>query len=114
MGTIGLVDQIEVDGQRLWTTENLYIALQYLRSRDQDRILWIDAICINQSDLAEKNQQVLEMGKIFSHAARVMFWLGKPMVEAMSLMTSLTELEAKADALPPHAIEADSTIWKSF
>lgn len=32
--TTGLVDQIEVDGQRLWMTENLYTALQYLRPRN--------------------------------------------------------------------------------
>src|SRR4051812_35646315 len=35
---------------------NLYVALLHLRDRFTDRVLWIDAICINQGDLDEKGQ----------------------------------------------------------
>jgi hypothetical protein len=41
------------------------------------RIVWIDAICINQKDLDERSQQVSLMRKIFSHASNVVIWLGK-------------------------------------
>ncbi|KAJ4364416.1 hypothetical protein N0V83_009010 [Neocucurbitaria cava] len=48
-------------------TENLYEALQVLRSEVTPRILWIDALCINQSDLKEKGHQVVPL-EIFRDA----------------------------------------------
>src|SRR5690242_9217515 len=49
-----LVESIQINNEILRITNNLYWALQYLRLKHQDRILWIDAICINQSDPREK------------------------------------------------------------
>src|SRR4051812_37772015 len=46
-GGMELTKYIRIDGRRLYVTENLYCALQHLRSRDTDKILWIDAVCIN-------------------------------------------------------------------
>jgi hypothetical protein len=39
---------------------------------------WIDAICINQNDLNERNEQVPRMGDIYSMASRVWIWMGLP------------------------------------
>ncbi|KAK4443489.1 heterokaryon incompatibility protein-domain-containing protein [Podospora aff. communis PSN243] len=39
--------------------------------------LWIDAICINQDDLAEKARQIPMMARIYRTAARVLIWLGE-------------------------------------
>jgi hypothetical protein len=38
--------------------------------------VWIDAICINQTELTEKSQQVAIMGDIYSKAEKVLVWLG--------------------------------------
>ena len=38
---------------------------------------WVDAICINQTDNAEKSNQVRMMGEIYQHATRIITWLGK-------------------------------------
>ncbi|KAK0715467.1 heterokaryon incompatibility protein-domain-containing protein [Lasiosphaeris hirsuta] len=38
--------------------------------------LWVDALCINQADVSERNQQVSIMGQIYSNALRVISWLG--------------------------------------
>lgn len=57
-------------------TQNLAIALPYLRYQHRPRILWIDAICVNQMDLAERSQQVGLLGGIFKSAARVIAWVG--------------------------------------
>ena len=46
-----------------------------LRGRQELRRLWIDAICINQASLKEKNQQVPMMADIYGGAARVLVWL---------------------------------------
>ncbi|KAI8192135.1 hypothetical protein KHU50_013189 [Colletotrichum sp. SAR 10_65] len=68
--------QIEINGQPFHVTQNLYGALQQLSRNGVDSWLWIDAICIQQSDLAEKTHQVGMMRDIFSNAATVYIWLG--------------------------------------
>jgi hypothetical protein len=68
---------IKLDGHAYHVRENLWWALHYLRPNYYARTLWIDAICINQSDIQERNQQVAQMGKIYSLAARVVAWIGR-------------------------------------
>jgi hypothetical protein len=58
-------------------TENLHDALSRLRYRYLDRILWVDAICINQEDNLEKQRQIRLMPKIYGLASRVVVWLGE-------------------------------------
>ena len=57
-------------------TQNLATALPYLRKEDKPRVLWIDAICVNQQDLAERARQVKRMADVYSMASRVIIWLG--------------------------------------
>ena len=38
--------------------------------------LWIDALCINQADIMERNSQVLLMGQIYSSCSECFIWLG--------------------------------------
>ncbi|KAI1860080.1 hypothetical protein JX265_010004 [Neoarthrinium moseri] len=67
---------IEINGQPVDVTQNLLCALQHLRTSDSSRILWVDAICINQDDDVEKSRQVLLMRDIFKSASQVIVWLG--------------------------------------
>jgi hypothetical protein len=60
----------------LAVTQNLAEALPYLRLEDRSRTLWIDAICVNQSDIAERTSQVKRMADIYSKATPVVVWLG--------------------------------------
>lgn len=64
------------DSVKLPITDNLYDALQRLRRRRTMRTLWVDAICINQTDNAEKGHQVRFMGEIYRRAGHVAIWLG--------------------------------------
>ncbi|KAG4432968.1 hypothetical protein IFR05_011536 [Cadophora sp. M221] len=57
-------------------TINLYAALLRLRNCSLERIIWIDAICIDQKNDEEKAQQIQLMAKIYSQACRVLVWLG--------------------------------------
>jgi|SRR6266498_3420146 len=63
--------------KRTKVTVNLYAALRQLRRSDSSRILWVDAPCIDQSNLDERSQQVYIMGDIYSHANEVLIWLGE-------------------------------------
>lgn len=57
--------------------ENLFHALRQLQSSGMaDEPIWVDAICINQSDEVEKSAQVKMMGRIFEVATMVIVWLG--------------------------------------
>ncbi|KAK6442432.1 hypothetical protein LTR95_001340 [Oleoguttula sp. CCFEE 5521] len=69
---------IFVNGQLLRITKNLLGFLRRLRagSSRPDGWVWVDAICIDQSDVVERTQQVKKMGAIYSRADIVMAWLG--------------------------------------
>jgi hypothetical protein len=58
-------------------TVNLHAALSHLRNHSIERILWIDAICINQANQEEKQYQIQSMAKIYGQANRVIVWLGE-------------------------------------
>jgi hypothetical protein len=67
---------ILLDGRITTVTENLHSALLHLRLPSESRLIWIDALCINQKDDKERNHQVKEMKQIYRGAARVLAWLG--------------------------------------
>lgn len=58
-------------------TSSLAAALRHLRLSDQSIFLWVDQICINQRDEADKAQQILLMGDIYAHATNTVIWLGE-------------------------------------
>jgi hypothetical protein len=62
----------------LHITESLATALNCLRDAAQPLVIWIDQVCINQDDLAERSRQVQLMGRIYSSANDVLVWLGLP------------------------------------
>ena len=67
---------IEIDGHCLIVGENRFAALFHLRDSEKSRWLWIDAICINQAEVSERNHQVALMRNIYTYAKRVIVWLG--------------------------------------
>jgi hypothetical protein len=69
---------IWVDGIAVSVTSNLHAALCDLRDELRVFRLWVDAICINQSDLGEKGIQVAMMGNIYAAADRTVIHLSRP------------------------------------
>jgi hypothetical protein len=69
--------EIRLSGKPFHITTNLESALQRLRLSNATRYLWVDAICIDQTNLPERSGQVQMMAKIFSGAASVLVWLGE-------------------------------------
>lgn len=62
--------------KRILVKPNLFRALKALRDSEQEVAVWVDAICINQSNQAEKESQVSRMAEIYSTADLVAIWLG--------------------------------------
>jgi hypothetical protein len=69
--------QITLNGVVIALRRNLYDFLVHALRQGWTRQLWIDALCINQIDEAEKSKQVAMMGEIYSRSSRVLIWLGR-------------------------------------
>ncbi|OTA06113.1 ABC transporter [Trichoderma parareesei] len=69
--------EIAVNGYIVDVTVNLYSALRRLRLENETRVLWIDALCINQTDLDERSQQVQLMRNIYTLCDRTVIWVGE-------------------------------------
>jgi hypothetical protein len=71
--------QISLSGQAFQVTRNLRDALIRLRQPKEGkaRIIWVDAICIDQANVLERNSQVLLMGSIYQQCTRCVIWLGE-------------------------------------
>jgi hypothetical protein len=95
--------RIIVNDGYLEVSEHLHDALRFI-APFTSRLLWIDAICINQADLAERAEQVGIMGRIFSHAERVLAWLGPSSADS-DLAINFLEMLAE------HATRADRVAW---
>lgn len=88
--------QIRCDSGYIWVTKNCEAALRRLRKRDIERLLWVDAICINQEDVEERGHQVGIMRDIYRNATGTLIWLGeesKAMDYEMNLPISSMILE---------------------
>ncbi|KAI1497455.1 heterokaryon incompatibility protein-domain-containing protein [Biscogniauxia marginata] len=70
---------ITVGGAPFFATRNLVVALRVCRGvlgSAPDLYLWVDAVCINQRDVSERNEQVGLMGRIYRQTRKVLVWLG--------------------------------------
>ncbi|PKS05467.1 hypothetical protein jhhlp_008844 [Lomentospora prolificans] len=67
---------ILLEGKTFFVRENLWMALECFQSADREMVIWIDAICINQESIPERNSQVPKMTQIYRQADQVLAWLG--------------------------------------
>lgn len=90
--------RIEIQGSAVRISGNLDEALRSLRSEQEQRVLWVDFVCINQTDIQERVGQVNMMGEIYRQAAKVVVWLGMPTpvsqlgIEILSFLAGNEEL----------------------
>lgn len=90
---------IVCDDAVIFVTESLCMALQRLHLPDETRILWVDALCINQGDLAEKNWQVRMMSEIYKNSRRVLAYLGEDMQKSEYLEKFILRLANAKDEM---------------
>lgn len=90
---------ISLSGCPFSATANLDVALRYLRSTSEPRLFWIDAICINQSDLQEQAAQVKMMWEIYRAATKVVVWLGPETGDSAIAMDNIAAKDSQTKAL---------------
>jgi len=66
-----------VGGSGIEVTVSLFTALRRFRYPDTRRVLWADAICINQGDNNERSSQIQLMGRVYKACWEVLIWLGE-------------------------------------
>jgi hypothetical protein len=101
-------------------TKNVHEILSKFASTDKSRLLWIDAICINQDDDEDKSQQVRLMREIYGTASPVVVWLGSPpqaclahaFFNQLSILNSRNASERAV--LLPTLINDDNPEWLAF
>jgi Heterokaryon incompatibility protein (HET) len=128
-GDITVTNTISCNGLLLRVHSNAWHALIDLRQDNDSRMLWIDAICINQQDNAEKSVQIQLMRQIYSRANQVPIWIKPVTVDitlafsTLSSLSALLETENTADRLTSFTAaglssrglpDAKNEIWKAL
>jgi ankyrin repeat protein len=106
--------EVLVNGCIMAVTENLYLALQHLRRQDIDRVLWVDAICINQGNVHERGHQVQYMRSIYRTAERVTIWLGEATYDTDYCMDFMKRLENISHNYACNKWNASDTRWNDI
>jgi ankyrin repeat protein len=106
--------KIIIDGNPMLVTMNLFEALWDIRYPSKDRILWIDAICINQDDMKERGHQVKHMASIYKSAERVVVWLGQPSLDIRSVFRRMRQLEKIANEHAYHEWQLSDQRWQKL
>ena len=123
---------LRCDGQILLISSNLYNALRRLRDKSA-KSLWIDRVCIDQSNVLERREQVQLRGSIYSKARMVVVWLGEEdtytvpafaLIEVISKLTTVLAAQVlhtnASDIFDPDALQAmglpsfPSADWESM
>jgi hypothetical protein len=106
-GDPAVTEPITVNGKQMSVTTNLASALHHIRATGVRSIMnriWIDAICIDQTNILEKSHQVRLMGTLYQMATMVLSWLG-PEADGSTailqlihrLVSAMQAAEAKGD-----------------
>jgi len=78
-------------------TENCDHALRRLRDPDRPRLIWVDAICINQKNKIERGHQVDMMHRIYGNAHAVAVYLGTASADSDLAMQLLRHPDRLSD-----------------
>ncbi|KAE9977193.1 hypothetical protein EG328_002158 [Venturia inaequalis] len=100
-GSAELCQHVRCGPNRLFLpiSENCANVLRRVRHRGLLRLIWIDMICIDQTNLGERNHQVALMSIIYSKASRVLIYLGQADDASDVVLASITGSRSNASSL---------------
>jgi hypothetical protein len=113
------VRRIEINGVTAKITESLHEALMAIRDNTSVRVIWADALSINQQDKTEKSWQVQQMMDIYKCATAVLAWLGPASDDssiAIAALHKLSKLLRKKSFRKPwyRKTDAPPTVYAEF
>jgi hypothetical protein len=113
-GDATITESITLNGHAFQVTRNLAAVLRRLRGRTRKRYLWVDAICINQTDMPERKSQVMKMKMIYEKSIQLLVWLGE---EAEGSGAAMDLIEKMTDADTPDewvrtSLERPEDLWQ--
>jgi hypothetical protein len=77
-------------GEFMEVTKNCNSVLRRLRDDNEPRIIWVDAICIDQDNIEERNAQVAIMGQIYQRASHVIIDIGEASKDSDLALDAIT------------------------
>jgi hypothetical protein len=86
---------ILIEGRTLAITQSAFDIIRRRRSVMFEQVIWIDQVCINQSDMEEKSSQIVMMKDIYRGAQRVLAFLG-PASDAHLVQSHIAELHYRS------------------
>ncbi|KAF4973092.1 hypothetical protein FSARC_523 [Fusarium sarcochroum] len=95
-GNVDSLIEISVNGAPFSIGKNLYLGLKQIRDNGIYDWIWVDSLCIQQTDVEEKSSQVGLMHTIFSRADRVYSWLGLGFLDTDTAMDCVSRIGPRA------------------
>jgi len=100
---------VRVSGSQYHTgtvSVNLHNALRRLQSTHTSKLLWIDALCIDQGNLLERAAQVSMMREIYSRASGVIVWLGECTCSLSAAVACITTISTRFQTETDRTLES--------
>lgn len=103
--------RIILDDEPFPVTRSLENALRHVRLQDSVRSLWADAVCINQSDIKERGNQVHLMKEIYSRSKIVRVWIDVDLSPESPVVQKLLTLQLQGTI---DQLGDDPEFWKQL
>ncbi|KAK3672467.1 hypothetical protein LTR78_007774 [Recurvomyces mirabilis] len=107
-------EEIYVNDQVFKVAINAKNVLVAMRYPDRQRIVWIDAICIDQGDLEDRNYCVQLMCEIYSNTCAGFVWLGEDDINAKQTFRALEEMYDEARLQTKDFATFKETVWPQW
>lgn len=110
------VHEILINGASIAVRENLFMFLTTAHNLSEYIWFWIDQVCIDQSNVVERNAVVRDMEAIYSRAISVRVWLGlrnKQTDFAFGVLREIELLEQKLDPIDPYDDDPMEIVYMS-
>lgn len=105
--------QVQLNDQDFVITPNLHSALLSLRHNiTRPRKFWVDAICIFQNDISEKNDQVASMGSIYANCTQVLIWLGNEDDISREAIEFMNNIHSRLTSLTSSSNDSLCSFWR--
>ena len=105
---------IHVEDKPFGVTQNLYSALLHLRSFDEARVIWIDAICINQANKYEKGPQIGLMGEIYTKTSRLIIYSGERDNQTDLAFNTVVSINGELEWQLRNGLRSTRTFWQDL